>query len=795
VAQAWPFSGLCEEDDKGGPGLTRTQAYPGVAQFLAGVTPASGRGVIGRDESRLNPLAPYRDQVAQMGAITPYEWYGTAGLHWTVGNYSGMDSGCMVGILRSTSQYMGNLAWSVTTFLGATGLTLYAAATSVDFFTPMLSFVDQMLTGNPDIPGDEGLFGSLYLTYLVPVLVLGAAGMVWRGVMRRRASETLQSTLWMLGATTGAILFLTNPGAIAQASNAAVVSVQNGIVTSITAAATGNADVGFATEDGTAAQGESGIAAESTPGVGGMCVLPEGSPDGQRRTLICQQWYAFLYTPWMIGQFGDAAADTTVTLGGAPAVEIPGHEPRYGLALTHLDATAVNHDAVLDRLGGNNTFTDRSQDQWTGVIETVRASGDPAIWAGADWMHRLTTTFLAFLAMVFGSGPIIWFSLLLLLYQLGTIVLILLAPIFLLAGAHPGAGRRVSLGWLEMILSLQIKRIVTVAVLSILLALITLVQRSTQMWLLQVLMIGLLSVMVMLMRDKIIDKFAGVRFGGDQTILQEGNEAVRSVGRTATGAAQIAAGQGAGAGLASAAGLVAGGGAAATAVAMGRRASARKKGKSEVGESQEPGTTGGNSTPTPRAQAPRGGTTDQTTPVTPGPTSEPASHRDPIVRRIYDDRQAAARDLQAATDSAETHLRETQEELDAERTRAQTLSTQVRANASHVHEVREQLHAVLADPQASASQVTQAQERVRHAIETHNSSKQEYAQAQQSVAETEVSLSTIAGLERERISEAEARYNTASDLYQQVTGPRGSEIIAQIRAEQRQGEPSEPAGT
>ena len=52
---------------------------------------------------------------------------------------------------------------------------------------------------------------AIYFPYLAPVVILGAMWLAWQGLIRKRATRTIEGTLWMVVAATPAIALTGQP--------------------------------------------------------------------------------------------------------------------------------------------------------------------------------------------------------------------------------------------------------------------------------------------------------------------------------------------------------------------------------------------------------------------------------------------------------------------------------------------------------------------------------------------------------------------------------------------------------
>lgn len=440
--------------------------------------------------------------------VTAYEWYGTAGLTWKMEQYDTLGAQC-----PPFAAMAGNTVANMVAFLGQAvgevGLTIFGWAMSVDAIEPFLGSIDSVV---------KALRDALFLEYMTPILMLGALWMAWVGLVKKRSTEAIQGVAWMVGASAAAIFFLNQPAALAKGINFVVTSVSERIVNTTL---------------------------DSVSGVPGTNLCGSGGDGKAWRTAQCQIWQTYMFAPWVAGTLGPVAnSDIKVEGewdGTSTAVKIPGKNETTNIALVYLDSQTFNHDQTIrvvanitgaaDTLGPDGDMIVKKTAQWHAVYDAIN-EGDAyaarSSFTGSDWTGRLGIAFINIIAMAVGAFPILFLAFSLVVMQLGFVLLLLASPLFLTLGIHPGFGRRITLGWVEMLLSLSIKRIGTSVMLAILLAIFMAVQRATDAWLAKALLVAAVSVAVMVFRKQILDRVSKVSLGGDGGV---GGEALSQKGK------------------------------------------------------------------------------------------------------------------------------------------------------------------------------------------------------------------------------------------------------------------------
>jgi hypothetical protein len=181
------------------------------------------------------------------------------------------------------------------------------------------------------------------------------------------------------------------------------------------------------------------------------------------------------------------------------------------------------------------------------------------------------------------------------IYQIGLLLLILVAPLILLIGIHPGYGRRITLRWLEALVGTGTKRIVITFLLAIMVGVYGTINGMALGWLQKVLMLAAIGISVIMYRKQLTQMLSAINLGGGggDSFNQGANQMSQRGGRTVTsmaGAAGAAALAGGGVGAVAAGafqgasrGLSSGGmmGGLRTGQAAGRAAAARSRARQQ----------------------------------------------------------------------------------------------------------------------------------------------------------------------------------------------------------------------
>jgi hypothetical protein len=448
---------------------------------------------------------PYGDSYQ----ATAYEWYGTAGLSLYNGAWSEIPFEACT-LIDTGMGAIGNFIHTINLGLAEIGLLVMGWAVTTDLISTFL-----VGEGAPVPMLIKSLQDSLYVTYLIPIILLSAAWLGWRGIVKGRGRDAIQGTIWMVGSGIVATLFFVFPTSIATYLNDAVTTVGTTVIGATT--------------------GITGPASNTD-----MCYLPDGAPDRGTRMVQCSLWKTFAYQPWASAQFGSLALKDPVVVGGNEVAST--FRDSKSLPLVMLDLKTVNHDQIVT----GNRGESKREAQWAAVVTKMTTMDDPdvaAAWpnfTGSNTGGRLSIEIVNLVGMLLSAIPSVFLSLTLIFQQIAFVFLLILAPLFLTIGIHPGAGRRIALGWLEMVLGTAVKRLITYVLLAVMLAMIAAVTASTAGGaggiLVQIILMAAVSFGVLSYRKKIIDQFSTVSLGGQSLSTGEGSQLLRQAGGVLTGA-------------------------------------------------------------------------------------------------------------------------------------------------------------------------------------------------------------------------------------------------------------------
>ncbi|MBR8740458.1 type IV secretion system protein [Nocardiopsis sp. MG754419] len=421
-------------------------------------------------------LVPPRSQSAIEGApdglppdASMYGQYGTAGQQWHM-----ITESCVDGIANGAQATLANSAWDLSKTINQSTITVYQAATSDGLLASFTETVESVV-----IALREGVWRPLIPT----IVILGAIWLGWFGLIRKRMTLTIESTIWMVAATTLGMWILINPAQV-MGLGSSLVNSGTQLVTSVVG------QVPYGGGSGTCPAG-----AEPPERADW-----ESESDFQVRRNADMMWSSLVCQPWVAGQFGsgslaeDVAIDHSMDLIAAQGV------------------SRIEQQQILDEeLDAASLFTEK-QEAYQAIssdIESTYPSVYP-VFSGEDQASRIGVATLALFASLFAGGLILAGSVALIVLKIGFMLLFMLSPIFLLIGIHPGYGRMVLLRWVELMVGFLLKQIFVVLLIALLVMSYGIVMSTSLGWGLQMILLALFTLALFIYRKTFVYLFASV---------------------------------------------------------------------------------------------------------------------------------------------------------------------------------------------------------------------------------------------------------------------------------------------
>jgi hypothetical protein len=405
---------------------------------------------------------------------TLYDEYGVAGNYWAASNLQCSDMTSLIG------NDVAGMVFDAAKSIDRVTITVYEAAAGNGILGWLQRVTDDLITS---------LGRAIYFPYLSIVVILAAIWLAWQGLIRKRATRTIEGTVWMIAACAAAIFLIGMPGDV-----------------------TG---LGGGVSDGISQALDAAFAKLPSPGPSSCVPITKDDPEVQASvysytsgsTVVDQNadelWSVLVCKPWLVGEFGTSVYSANGA--GPTAVNT------YGRSLLWAQAIAVDERATP-------ALIQAKQATYAGIASSLQTS-DPAIYPlfqGKDWTTRLEVGFAALFAALVAGLLILLISVTLILLKLSFLLLLIVGPFFLLIGAHPGFGRVVALRWVELLFGVLLKQAAVALVLSLLLycyALIIGTSDAVLPWALKILMIALVTVAAFIYRKPFQHLFSAVGYG------------------------------------------------------------------------------------------------------------------------------------------------------------------------------------------------------------------------------------------------------------------------------------------
>jgi hypothetical protein len=463
-------------------------SVPGIGDIggLFGFCAAGSSGVIGALNNVCQPSLPDPEpasagidaMVAPPSAgkqpATLYDQYGVAGDYWAATNLQCSDMTSLIG------NNVAGMVFDAAKSIDRVTITVYQSAAGEGILSWLQRVTDTLITS---------LGHAIYFPYLAVVVILAAIWLAWQGLIRKRATRTIEGTVWMVAACAAAIFLIGKPADV-----------------------TG---IGRGVSDGISQALNVAFAKLPSPGPASCVPIQQRDPQVQPAsysytagsTVVDQNadelWTVLVCKPWLVGEFGTSVYSTGA---GKPTVV-----NTYGRSLLWAQAIAVDEKATP-------ALVQAKQDAFAGIASSIQAS-DPAIYPlfqGKQWTTRLEVAFAALFAAVVAGVLVLLISVTLILLKLSFLLLLIVGPFFLLIGAHPGFGRVVALRWVELLIGVLLKQAAIALVLSVLLYCYALIMGTTDAvlpWALKILMIALVTVAAFIYRKPFQHLFSAVGYG------------------------------------------------------------------------------------------------------------------------------------------------------------------------------------------------------------------------------------------------------------------------------------------
>jgi hypothetical protein len=462
---------------------------PGIGDIggLVGLCASGSSGILGDLNNICEPSLPQPEQAtggidamveppaAAAGGKTLYDNYGVAGQFWAAHGLQCSDMTSLIG------NNVAGMVFDAAKSIDRVTITVYQSAAGDNILAWLQNAVDKLISA---------LGNAIYFPYLAPVVILGAMWLAWQGLIRKRATRTIEGTLWMVVAATAAIALIGRP------------AVFTGVGTTVSNGVTGVLNTAFARLPAPTNSNCLPVTQGDPQSVAADYAFTTGN--GLVDQNANELWSVLVCKPWLYGELGTTQYNS------------PGHGPQtvvntYGRQLLWSQAFAANETPTT-------ALAQAKQSTYAGIAAQLQQN-DPAVYPlfqGNQWTTRLEISFAAMFAALVAGLLILLIALTLIVLKLGFLLLLVAGPFFLIIGTHPGFGRIVAIRWFEMLVGVLMKQVAIAIVLSVLLYCYSLIMGTSDAalpWAFKILMIALVTVAVFIYRKPFTHLFSAVGYG------------------------------------------------------------------------------------------------------------------------------------------------------------------------------------------------------------------------------------------------------------------------------------------
>jgi hypothetical protein len=474
------------------PQATGPCGVPGIGDIggLFGLCQAGSSGLIGDLNNICQPSVPVPEPatggidslVATPAAakqpaaqVSLYDQYGVNGQSWNAYDMQCSDMTALIG------NNVAGMVFDAAKALDRVTITVYQSAAGEGILSWLTGAVDRLITS---------LGNAIYFPYLAPVVIIGAIWLAWQGLIRKRATRTIEGTIWMVVACAAAIWLIGRPADFTGLGK----SVSDGITQTL--------NVAFARLP-VPAQSSCVPVQHADPQVQ---VASYGYSAGNN--IVGQNanelWTVLICKPWLDGEFG--TTNYATTRGGQQTVV-----NTYARQLLWAQAIAVNENSTP-------AVIQAKQNTYAGIAASIKQNHPDvySLFQGKQWTTRLEIAFATIFAALIAGLLVLLIAITLIILKLGFLLLLVAGPFFLIVGTHPGFGRVVAIRWVEMLIGVLLKQAAIALVLSVLLYAYSLIMGTSDAalpWALKILMIALVTVAVFIYRKPFVHLFSAVGYG------------------------------------------------------------------------------------------------------------------------------------------------------------------------------------------------------------------------------------------------------------------------------------------
>lgn len=371
----------------------------------------------------------------------------------------------------------------------------------------------------------KALRDSLFFPLAVLVIAISGIMFLFKAGKNRDYGQQGISILILIFTFISGVMLMYRPEMMLKAVDEIPSMVEQAVVGSIFSAGS-NADDEVCTASGTAS-------APTGTGLKGESLTY--NPATGTRSLMCENWRVFAFTPYIYGQWGTNFNSLYASDTSAPNKMTNTNGDLVGNAGVNMGSGKVVNNWGLYQLDvlSSGTSTDRNFNKKSGFIDNafyrlVDLQAGPNNGAGTDSSHlqswsgnngfeRTFTGLTSGVVGIVGMVTVISFSIAKIEITFVSTLMLMFLPVMLLIGLHPTAGRMKLKSYIGTILGLMVQRVVIVIMLSIMLKIVIGVGTSSTGYLLIAFTTTAVCVVFLMHKKEImgmVTKSVGDTFGG-----------------------------------------------------------------------------------------------------------------------------------------------------------------------------------------------------------------------------------------------------------------------------------------
>lgn len=378
--------------------------------------------------------------------------------------------------------------------------------------------VTGFISGNGSTTGLYNLlFKNLFMQMISIMMVITALVMLIRFIKHNKFRESLSSSFSALGCLFVGLIMMVNPAIFINLPNT-IGMIGQGLMLSGISSVTNDNSTGFCnTSSGSKKNDVINIELTGNLQQDGNNIAKQLDDSGSatRRNLECEYYVIFALQPYALGQYGANYTDLWAeghaqsgggTLGNTMSSSYTGNAPvplgnnkvMYNWMIyqistqtnRHIDSSTVNQtNGKMTKPDKGKEFTSASQYEsqltkadgtntdWWRVVDAMAnyktdSNGNPDkstankpveywnTWVGGNNMQRLLVVILSLFFAIVGLAAPIAIGLSVIAYAIGSVLIMGFAPVALTFGMWAGHGQRILKGWLQLLGTMVLKRIV-----------------------------------------------------------------------------------------------------------------------------------------------------------------------------------------------------------------------------------------------------------------------------------------------------------------------------------------------